>query len=138
MTNIGKHIPLKLIVSIMLLIISACSSSQVSRGSSNQKPLLAEGMLSFEGSIFVATSQPSPGLWQSAGWQIARNPIAVVDDQIPADCTLYPHAGVEDQWIGSCSGYTLIPKEGASHIQVMHTPPDGEAILVQVAPTPDK
>ena len=130
--------PIYILVLLMtLMIFSACSTFQDVHNSSNQKSIIAHGMLSFEGRVFVASTKPAPGLWQSAGWQIARNSMTIADDQIPVDCTLYPHKGVEDQWIGSCTGNTLIPKDGASHIQVMHTPPDGKTILVQVAPTPE-
>lgn len=96
-----------------------------------------EGMLAFEGSVFVASTKPTVSRWHLAGWQIARQSLTIEVDQVPVDCTLYRHRGVEDQWIGSCSGYTLIPSDGASHIAVMHTQPDGTSILVQVAPPPD-
>ena len=75
-----------------------------------------EGMLAFEGSVFVASTEPLPGRWRMAGWQIASYSLTVVDDQVPMDCTLYPHQGVEEQWIGSCSGYIFVPEDGASHI----------------------
>lgn len=96
-----------------------------------------EGMLVFDGSVFVAATKPTVSRWHLAGWQIARQSLSVEADQVPVDCTLYRHLGVEGQWIGSCSGYTLIPEDGASHIAVMHTQPDGTSILVQVAPPPD-
>lgn len=94
-------------------------------------------MVAFEGSVFVASTKPIVNHWHRAGWQIARQSLTVEVDQVPVDCTLYRHLGVEDQWIGSCSGYTLIPRDGASHIAVMHTQPDGTSSLVQVAPPPD-
>jgi hypothetical protein len=139
MLETGMKIYAKSIIYILVFLMttSACSTFQGVRSSTNQKSILAQGMLSFNGSVFVASTKPTPGLWQSAGWQIARNSMTIADDQVPVDCTLYPHEGVEDQWIGSCKGNTLIPKDGASHIQVMHTPPDGKTILVQVAPTPE-
>jgi hypothetical protein len=96
-----------------------------------------EGMLAFDGSVFVASTRPTASLWHLAGWQIARQSLTVEVDQVPMDCTLYRHLGVEDQWIGSCSGHTLIPRDGANHIAVIHTQPDGTSILVQVAPPPD-
>jgi hypothetical protein len=98
---------------------------------------LPAGMVAFDGIVFVASTKPVPDRWQLAGWRIGSQSQATVDDQVPPDCTLYPHLGVEDQWIGSCFGYILVPKDGASHIAVMHTPPDGTTILVQVAPQPD-
>jgi len=94
-------------------------------------------MVAFEGNVFVASTKPIVNHWHRAGWQIARQSLTVEVDRVPEDCTLYRHLGVENQWIGSCSGHTLIPRDGASHIAVMHTKPDGTSILVQVAPPPD-
>jgi hypothetical protein len=98
---------------------------------------LPEGMVAFDGIVFVASTEPIPARWHSAGWRIGNQSQATDDDQVPSDCTLYPHLGVEDQWIGRCHGYTFVPKNGASHIAVIHTNPDGVTILVQVAPQPD-
>ena len=94
-------------------------------------------MVSFEGSVFVASTKPIVDHWHRAGWQIARQSLTVEVKQVPVDCTLYRHLGVKDQWIGSCSGYILIPRNGASHIAVMHTQLDGTSNLIQVAPPPD-
>ena len=94
-------------------------------------------MVAFEGSVFVASTKPIVDHWYRAGWQITRQSLAVEIDQVPVDCTLYRHLGVEEQWIGSCSGYVLIPRDGASHIAVMHTQLDGSSNLVQIAPSPD-
>ena len=129
-----------LIFLLFLLMHSACSTYQdgMKSGQTNNESFIPQGMLTFEGSVFVASTNPSPGRWKLAGWQIASRSMTIADNQVPFDCTLYPHEGVEDQWIGSCTGNTLIPKDGASHIAVMHTPPDGNTILIQVAPTPDK
>jgi hypothetical protein len=102
----------------------------------DDRPLPA-GMVAFDGIVFVASSEPILDRWQLAGWRIGSQSQATDNDQVPRDCTLYPHLGVEDQWIGSCYGYTYVPEDGASHIAVMHTPPDGTTILVQVAPQPD-
>lgn len=133
-----------LILLVIGMVGSACteivveqsqSSNQLISGRNDQ--ILNEDMLSFEGSVFVASTNPLPNLWHLAGWQIANKSTPVSDDQVPLDCTLYPHQGVENQWIGSCFGDTWIPKNGASHIAVMHTPPDGDPIFVQVAPIPD-
>jgi hypothetical protein len=127
----------KLVLMFTLVLFSACSNFEGEHSIPNQKNLSPKGMLSFEGSVFVALTKPSPKLWELAGWQISRNSVQVAEDRVPKDCTLYPHEGVEDQWIGSCTGSTLIPQNGASHIQVMQTLPDGNTILIQVAPTPD-
>ena len=97
-----------------------------------------EGMQVFEGDIFVASTKPKAGRWKSAGWRIAKQPHSTDSEEVPVDCTLYPHKGVEDQWIGSCSGYIFIPIDGAKHIAVVLTLPDGNTSLIQVAPSPDR
>jgi hypothetical protein len=118
-----------------LIQISADSESEAIPVKSRKSP--PEGMLVFEGTVFVATTQPIADRWEFAGWLIASRQQGIEGDQVPTDCTLYPHQGVDDQWIGSCSGYILIPKDGASHIAVMHTRSDGNTVMVQVAPQPD-
>jgi len=136
----AKSLLVVLLFILSLLMLSACSTFTDSTKSnqSNNKSTIPQGMITFEGNVFVASTNPSPGRWQLAGWQIASRTMTIEENQVPTDCTLYPHEGVEDQWIGSCTGNTLIPKDGASHIAVMHTPPDGNTIMIQVAPTPDK
>ena len=131
------------LISLVPLIISACSdSSNISGLRKEQGSLQASvrgvpgDMIAFEGHVFVASTQPENNLWQSAGWQIASQPIAGDEESVPADCTLYPHQGVDDQWIGSCDGYTYIPSAGANHIAVIHTQIDGTTRMVQVAPPP--
>lgn len=103
----------------------------------NSKQPSLEDMMLFEGSVFVASTKPITSRWQIAGWKIANIANTIDGDKAPQDCTLYPHQGVEDQWIGSCSGPTFIPTDGANHIAVMHTRPDGSTTLVQVAPASD-
>lgn len=95
-----------------------------------------EGMVAFEGDLFVATTPPRAELWQRAGWRIGDQPLDTNSEPTPTDCTLYPHAGVPDQWVGACRGHILIPESGAQHITVMITNPDGSTTLVQVAPLP--
>ena len=102
--------------------------------SDEQGNSLPQGMLAFDGRVFVASTRPSSKRWHLAGWQIADTPIAGEGESLPADCTLYPHQGVDNQWIGSCSGHTFIPRDGANHIAVVHTSQDGTTTLVQVAP----
>lgn len=159
-----KFIPNIVILFVTAMLVSACSESFFFTGEShlvnqvlsansdlienpqssaakvisvkNDRSLPA-GMVAFDGIIFVASTEPIPDRWHLAGWRIGSQSQATDDDQVPPDCTLYPHLGVEDQWIGICFGYILVPKDGASHIAVMHTPPDGTTILVQVAPQPD-
>ena len=133
-----------LILLVIGIVGSACSQTVVEQSqpsnllvSGSNDQILDEDMQLFEGSVFVASTDPLPDLWHLAGWQIASKSTAVTDDQVPMDCTLYPPQGVENQWIGSCFGDTWIPKNGASHIAVMHTPSEGDPIFVQVAPTPD-
>lgn len=118
-----------------LIQTSPASDSGTIPINSNKSP--PDGMLVFEGTVFVASTQPIAARWTLAGWRIASRQQAAEGDQVPSDCTLYPHQGVDDQWIGSCSGYIFIPKDGASHIAVMHTRSDGNTVMVQVAPQPD-
>jgi hypothetical protein len=91
-------------------------------------------MIAFQGQVFVASTRPKFQRWYIAGWKVAKKPMRKAEESVPVDCTLYPHLGVEDQWIGSCSGFTSIPRDGANHIAVMHTDEDGTTTLVQVAP----
>ena len=131
------------LVLVISMIISACSDSSLnaSRGKDQNtgranSGTVAGDLLAFEGRVFVASTKPENNLWQSAGWQISTQPVAGDGKSVPADCTLYPHQGVDDQWIGSCTGYTYIPRDGAHHIAVMHTQPDGTTRMIQVAPPP--
>ena len=91
-------------------------------------------MVPFEGLVFVATTELDEYLWQIAGWQVSNQTIDTNNSDIPQDCTLYPHLGVSNQWIGSCTGYILIPRNGAKDIAVMITDIDGSTDLIQVAP----
>lgn len=97
-----------------------------------------EGMQIFEGDIFVASTEPKTALWKSAGWRVAKHPYPTNGDDLPSDCTLYPHEGVEKQWIGNCSGSIYIPIDGANHIAVVLTHPDGNTTHIQVSPVPDQ
>lgn len=115
----------------------ARSSESVEVNHSKVDQSFQDGMVVFDGSVFVASTEPFKDLWQLAGWKIGNHNQATDDDQVPTDCTLYPHQGVEDQWIGSCQGHTFVPRNGASHIAVIHTNSDGETTLVQVAPQPE-
>ena len=99
---------------------------------SNSAP--SSDMVSFEGIVFVATTDLDEYLWQIAGWRISAQGINTDNSDLPQDCTLYPHDGVTDQWVGSCSGYILVPRNGAKHIAVMVTDDNGSTNMVQVAP----
>jgi hypothetical protein len=101
-------------------------------GVSNSAP--SSDMVSFEGLVFVATTDLDEYLWQIAGWRISAQGLDTDSSDIPQDCTLYPHDGVSDQWVGSCSGYILVPRNGAKHIAVMVTDNNGSTNMVQVAP----
>lgn len=152
-----------LLSAIIFLLVSACSSkldakvsvfkevqhqahdqlafegsSSLGAISANVSPPLPEGMRIFEGDVFVASTKPITKLWQSAGWRIAKKPHSIDKESIPSDCTLYPHKGVADQWIGNCAGFIYIPIEGAKHIAVVLTHPDGNTTHVQVAPIPNQ
>lgn len=96
-----------------------------------------EGMVGFEGSVFVALVNVIQDRWVQAGWQISNQSINTDFEQLPSDCTLYPHEGVSNQWVGTCIGYVLVPRDGGSHISVMHTARDGNTTMVQIAPAPD-
>lgn len=134
----------RLVLTLFLVLVipvlsSACSDfghREDQSSAASRMQAKSDNLLAFEGRVFVASTKPENNLWQSAGWQIAVQPVAGGDESVPADCTLYPHQGVDDQWIGSCTGYTYIPRDGANHIAVMHTQPDGTTIMVQVAPPP--
>lgn len=94
------------------------------------------GMITFNGSVFVAISELNRNVWRQAGWLISDQLIDTDTQEVPEDCTLYGHKGVEGQWVGRCRGRVLIPKDGAKHIAVMHTSQDGNTTLIQVAPPP--
>jgi len=93
-------------------------------------------IVSFRGSVFVAASMLVPDLWQPAGWRVSNQPVDTDSVDLPADCTLYPHLGVVNQWVGRCNGNVLVPKNGADHIAVMVTDENGENTMYQVAPDP--
>jgi hypothetical protein len=99
-------------------------------------PATPDGMVAFEGTVYVALTKPVTNRWQSAGWRIAEQPVDTDTQQAPLDCSLYPHSGVQDQWIGGCRGFVLIPPDGAQHIAVVVTNPDGSSTMVQIAPPP--
>ena len=145
------------------IIISACSQSPYAQDTNSeemqtdyqlqpviQSPLnlgessvevdhsVPDAMRVFEGEVFVASTKPKTGLWKSAGWRIAKHPHSADGVEVPSDCTLYPHKGVENQWIGNCSGFIYIPIEGAKHIAVILTHPDGNTTHIQVSPIPDQ
>ena len=112
------------------------SAHQTKSGAKFEQASMGE-MVAFEGSVFVASTKPIEAYWTQAGWTISNESNRKDIGQVPDDCTLYKHLGVEDQWIGSCSGYTLVPKFGATNIAVVLEKSDGSSILVQVAPPPD-
>lgn len=104
-------------------------------GSAGGPPASApQGMVAFQGSVFVASTELISNLWQRAGWRIGEQPVDTDAQELPPDCTLYPHQGVKDQWVGRCTGYILVPQEGAAHIAVVVINPDGSTSMVQVAP----
>lgn len=163
----GKFI-LLLVLAIILGIASACSPVQASSASllpdagisdsailnrstseddvgsssrsqsSSDTSKMSREMAEFEGQVFVATTDLVEELWESSGWAISNQPLDTDTQDLPEDCTLHPHSGVKDQWVGSCSGYVLIPRSGAKHIAVMLTSLDGSTTMVQIAPPPDR
>jgi hypothetical protein len=96
----------------------------------------AQDMVTFRGTVFVATSGIVESLWKLADWRISDQPVDTDEKDLPVDCTLRPHAGVVNQWVGRCAGDILIPKEGAQHIAVMLTDENGRVSMIQVAPDP--
>ncbi|HLE51047.1 MAG TPA: hypothetical protein VI755_03260 [Anaerolineales bacterium] len=102
----------------------------------SSSPSTPQNMVAFEGTVFVASLQIVAERWKLAGWRIGDQPLNTENQEPPSDCTLYPHLGVENQWVGSCRGYILVPSDGARHIDVMLTAEDGSTTLVQVAPPP--
>ena len=95
-----------------------------------------DGMVAFEGKVFVALTAPATSRWQDAGWRVGDQPVNTDIQQAPLDCSVNPHSGVQDQWVGGCQGYVLIPQDGAQHIAVMIIKPDGSSTMVQIAPPP--
>lgn len=114
--------------------INKDSSSFQSQSLSQSDQEIAE----FKGQVFVASTKVVETLWESSGWSISRIPIDTTSQEVPDDCTLYPHAGVKDQWVGSCTGHILVPRTGAKHIAVMLIAPDGTTSMIQVAPPSDQ
>ena len=78
----------------------AKSSQSVEVNHSKVDQSFQDGMVVFDGIVFVASTEPIKDIWQLAGWKISNRNQATDDDQIPTDCTLYPHQGVEDQQRG--------------------------------------
>lgn len=113
------------------------AESPVPQEDSSSSSSIPEDMVAFEGTIFVASDELVTERWKMAGWRIADQPLDTEIQEPPPDCTLYPHLGVEDQWVGSCSGYVLVPRDGAQHIDVILFNSDGSTSSFQVAPEPN-
>lgn len=111
-------------------------AGEVQQTSAAQIPSNNNQTVSFQGNVFVAASMLAPELWQAAGWRVSDQPVDTDSTDLPADCTLYPHLGVVNQWVGRCNGNVLVPKNGAEHIAVMVTRENGESTMYQVAPDP--
>jgi hypothetical protein len=129
------QLPQLLILLLLIVFGSACGGSEVLRRLTDQGSS-PEGMHAFEGQVFVASTLPVSSRWNQAGWKVSSQSVAGDRTEIPDDCTLYPHQGVDHQWIGNCAGRILIPCDGADHIAVMHTRSDGSTEFIQVAPPP--
>jgi hypothetical protein len=112
---------------------SAADIQDIPASSNSATP---EGMVAFEGKVFVALTAPATARWQDAGWRVGNQPVNTDIQQAPLDCSLNPHSGVQDQWVGGCQGYVLIPQDGAQHIAVMVIKSDGSSTMVQIAPPP--
>lgn len=116
-------------IALSFLFIAACSPAAQNTSAATQPELVT-----FHGTAFVITTELSPGLWKASGWKLSGSPLDTDRDDIPLDCTLYPHASVNAQWIGGCTGNVRVPKQGAEHIAVMLINQDGSTSHVQVAP----
>jgi hypothetical protein len=157
--NLRKHRAFVSLFLITLLLFSACSPLagagstslvESSLGANDKKilqetgdPLLsspddasAQDMVAFRGTVFVATSGIVESWWRLADWRISDQPVDTDEKDLPVDCTLRPHAGVINQWVGRCAGDVIIPKQGAQHIAVMLTAENGQVTMIQVAPDP--
>jgi hypothetical protein len=157
--NLRKHRAFVPLFLITLLLFSACSplagagsTSLVESGlGTNDKGMLqetenplfsspddatAQDMVAFRGTVFVATSGIVESLWKLADWRISDQAVDTDEKDLPLDCTLRPHAGVVNQWVGRCAGDVLIPRQGAQHIAVMLTDENGQVTMIQVAPDP--
>jgi hypothetical protein len=119
------------LIGLFGLILSACSKQEVNPPDTNPT-----GFATFEGTVFVVTTEVVVNLWNGSGWSISDLPLNTDQQTIPFDCTLYPHAEVNNQWIGGCIGEILVPRNGAEHISVMVSNQDGSMTVFQIAPQP--
>jgi hypothetical protein len=119
------------LIGLSTLILPACSSNVESFPPPNPT-----GFATFEGTVFVVTTDVINNNWNGSGWSISNLPLDTNIQTIPLDCTLYPHAAVHNQWIGGCIGEILVPRNGAEHISVMVSNQDGSMTVYQVAPQP--
>jgi hypothetical protein len=107
---------------------------ETERSSASDYSSEQENITVLEGDIFVSTTEILPELWGSTGWRIANKSWDTGEQDLPADCTLYPHSGAAGQWVGRCRGEVKIPAAGAANIAVMIAGPDGNLTMMQVAP----
>lgn len=119
------------VIFFLLLFSTACAPAVISPSSPNPT-----GFATFEGTVFVITTEVVNNVWNNSGWLISEQPLNTDQQTIPLDCTLYPHAEVVNQWIGGCTGKILVPRDGAEHISVMVSNQDGSMSVIQVAPNP--
>lgn len=124
-----RNIPISFFLMLLTLALPACSP-----GVAVPQPSNPTEYATFEGTVFVVTTEVVDSLWSGSGWTISDQPINTNQQSIPLDCTLYPHAEVANQWIGGCTGNILVPRDGAEHIAVMISEQDGSLRVVQVAP----
>jgi hypothetical protein len=103
-------------------------------GSVNDPGAALAGVVSFDGTVFVASTQMVVDAWYASGWKISDQPLDTDLGPAPIDCTLYPHVGVSNQWVGGCAGHVQIPRFGAENIAVIFTNQDGVTEMIQVAP----
>jgi hypothetical protein len=149
--NLRSYKVAALLICATFLLLSACAPSSDSTNSidevsftdsasaaeqSQQATSVPNEMVTFQGTVFVATSDVIAQLWQEAGWRLSDVPVDTDAGDVPVDCSLHPHLGVANQWVGSCGGTVRVPKYGAQHIAAMVTGEDGSVTMIQVAPDP--
>lgn len=130
------------IVMLLLVLWSSSSCSPIDSKDTLRKEAQAANssngaFYTFDGLIFIATTQPKATLWESAGWVVSEQSMNHDAQDLPINCTLYKHEKVVNQWFGRCAGTVIIPQMGAEHIVVVVTNPDGSQMLIQVAPPPN-
>ncbi len=112
-----------LLAALTVLFLAGCG--QDDRQPSGELP--PPGMIVYVGRVTVLAGLPAgadgcePSLyaaeWEKAGWKVSLTPKN--SDELTPDCTIYPNAGVPNQWFGMCEGAVNVPRDGAPLITVI-------------------